>query len=120
MAVRIVTDSSSDLTDDEVASHDIEVVPLSIRFGDQEFEDRTQLTVEAFYEKLAASPVLPETAAPAPGKFEAAFRRQQAASNLPGAGAPGDGRTGTRQVRGRLPAPAGGRGRRRRLHQPVR
>jgi len=79
MAVRIVTDSSSDLTDDEVASHDIEVVPLSIRFGDQEFEDRTQLTVEAFYEKLAASPVLPETAAPAPGKFEAAFRRQQAA-----------------------------------------
>jgi len=79
MAVRIVTDSSSDLTDDEVASHGIEVVPLSIRFGDQEFEDRTQLTVEAFYEKLAASPVLPETAAPAPGQFEAAFRRQQAA-----------------------------------------
>jgi DegV family protein with EDD domain len=79
MAVRIVTDSSSDLTDEEVASHGIEVVPLSIRFGDEEFEDRTQLTVEAFYEKLAASTVLPETAAPAPGKFEAAFRRQQAA-----------------------------------------
>jgi DegV family protein with EDD domain len=79
MAVRIVTDSSSDLTDEEVASHGIEVVPLSIRFGDEEFEDRTQLTVEAFYEKLAASAVLPETAAPAPGKFEAAFRRQQAA-----------------------------------------
>jgi DegV family protein with EDD domain len=79
MAVRIVTDSSSDLTDEEVASHGIEVVPLSIRFGDEEFEDRTELTVAAFYEKLAASTVLPETAAPAPGKFEAAFRRQQAA-----------------------------------------
>jgi DegV family protein with EDD domain len=77
MPVRIVTDSSCDLTDDEVASHGIEVVPLSIRFGDEEYEDRTELSVEGFYEKLAASSVLPETAAPAPGKFEAAFRRQQ-------------------------------------------
>jgi DegV family protein with EDD domain len=79
MVVRIVTDSSCDLTDDEVATHGIEVVPLSIRFGQEEFEDRTDLTVEAFYDKLAASSVLPETAAPAPGKFEAAFRRQAAA-----------------------------------------
>ena len=79
MAVRIVTDSSCDLTDDEVAAHGIEVVPLSIRFGDEEFEDRTDLTVESFYEKLAAASVLPETAAPAPGKFEAAFRRQATA-----------------------------------------
>ena len=79
MAVRIVTDSSSDLTDEEVLAHGIEVVPLSIRFGTDEYEDRTELSVEAFYEKLAASTVLPETAAPAPGKFEAAFRRQQAA-----------------------------------------
>ncbi len=79
MAVRIVTDSSCDLTDEEVAAHGIEVVPLTIRFGDEELEDRTELSVEAFYEKLAASAVLPETAAPAPGKFEAAFRRQQEA-----------------------------------------
>jgi DegV family protein with EDD domain len=79
MAVRIVTDSSSDLTDEEVAAHGIEVVPLSIRFGSEEYEDRTELSVERFYEKLAESSVLPETAAPAPGKFEAAFRRQQEA-----------------------------------------
>src|SRR5690606_27219297 len=78
-AVRIVTDSSADLTDEELAAHGIEVVPLSIRFGDEELEDRTDLSVEGFYEKLAASSVLPETAAPAPGKFEAAFRKQVAA-----------------------------------------
>ena len=79
MAVRIVTDSSCDLTDEEVAAGGIEVVPLSIRFGADELEDRTELSVEAFYERLGSSDVLPETAAPAPGKFEAAFRRQQAA-----------------------------------------
>lgn len=76
MAVRIVTDSSCDLTEEEVADLGIEVVPLTIRFGQEELEDRTQLTVEAFYERLASSEHLPETAAPAPGKFEAAFRRQ--------------------------------------------
>ncbi len=79
MPVRIVTDSSSDLTDEEVETHGVEVVPLSIRFGDEEYEDRSELSVEDFYEKLMASSTLPETAAPAPGKFEAAFRRQQQA-----------------------------------------
>jgi DegV family protein with EDD domain len=77
MPVRIVTDSSCDLTDEEIAKHGVEVVPLSIRFGDDEYEDRTELSVEQFYAKLADAAVLPETAAPAPGKFEAAFRRHQ-------------------------------------------
>ena len=79
MPVRIVTDSSCDLTDEEVAKHGVEVVPLTIRFGDDEYEDRSELSVQDFYGKLADASVLPETAAPAPGKFEAAFRRQQEA-----------------------------------------
>ena len=72
--VHIVTDSSCDLPDDIVEGLDISVVPLSIRFGDEELIDREQLTPSEFYKKMAASPGLPETAAPAPGKFEAAFR----------------------------------------------
>src|SRR3546814_19912101 len=75
MPVRIVTDSSCDLTDAEIAAHGIQVVPLTIRFGSEELEDRTELTVEAFYDRLATANVLPETAAPAPGNFEAAFPR---------------------------------------------
>ncbi len=74
MAVRIVTDSASDLTDEEAAALAVEVVPLSIRFGAEEFVDRKDLTPAEFYRRLAASAVLPETAAPAPGAFEAAFR----------------------------------------------
>lgn len=76
MAVRIVTDSSCDLTAEQAAAHQVEVVPLSIRFGSEEFEDGTELTVDQFYEKLGSSADLPETAAPSPGKFDAAFRRQ--------------------------------------------
>src|SRR5437899_1587127 len=75
MAVRIVTDSSCDLTTEEASALGIDVVPLSIRFGDEELTDRVQLTVDEFYKRLAEAPTLPETAAPAPGAFEEVFRR---------------------------------------------
>jgi DegV family protein with EDD domain len=74
MAVRIVTDSACDLSQALVDKHGIEVVPLSIRFGDEEFVDRTELSVDDFYARMAKSNALPETAAPSPGAFEQAFR----------------------------------------------
>jgi DegV family protein with EDD domain len=72
--VRIVTDSSCDLSSQEAEELGIEVVPLSIRFGAEEYTDRRDLSVEDFYKKMAANDQLPETAAPAPGAFEQAFR----------------------------------------------
>ncbi len=75
-AVRIVTDSACDLDAPDCERLGIEVVPLSIRFGSDEYEDRTDLSAEAFYALMAERDELPETAAPSPGKFEAAFRRQ--------------------------------------------
>jgi DegV family protein with EDD domain len=72
--VRIVTDSASDLPQEVVDELGIVIVPLTIRFGDQEFVDREELTVADFYRRMASSDVLPQTAAPAPGAFEAAFR----------------------------------------------
>lgn len=74
MAVRIVTDSAADLTDAESEALGVTVVPLSIRFGTEEFVDRKDLTPAEFYAKLASASVLPETAAPSPGAFEVAFR----------------------------------------------
>jgi DegV family protein with EDD domain len=74
MAVRIVTDSSCDLSQDEADQLDIAIVPLSIRFGSEEFTDRVNLSVEEFYRRLSQSEQLPETAAPSPGAFETAFR----------------------------------------------
>lgn len=72
--VHIVTDSSCDLTLAETDAHDIGVVPLSIRFGPDEYVDREQLSVEDFYAKMASTGLLPETAAPSPGRFEQEFR----------------------------------------------
>jgi DegV family protein with EDD domain len=72
--VRIVTDSSCDLPEAVVTAHGIRVVPLSIRFGDEEFIDREQLSTAEFWRRCAAQDTLPETAAPAPGQFETAYR----------------------------------------------
>jgi DegV family protein with EDD domain len=73
--VRIVTDSASDLSVDDATALGIEVVPLTIRFGSQEFVDREQLSVADFYARMANANDLPETAAPSPGAFEEAFRK---------------------------------------------
>jgi DegV family protein with EDD domain len=78
MTVRIVTDSSCDLTAEQAAELGVEVVPLSIRFGSEEFTDRVELTVDEFYRRLESSATLPETAAPAPGAFEAAYKKAAA------------------------------------------
>lgn len=72
--IRIVTDSSCDLPNDVAERLGITIVPLTIRFGDEEFVDRRDFTPPEFWARCAASPVLPETAAPAPGQFEEAYR----------------------------------------------
>ena len=75
MPVRIVTDSACDLPQAACDELSIEVVPLSIRFGEREYVDRQELSTEGFWRELEASSVLPETAAPSVGAFEEVFRR---------------------------------------------
>ena len=62
MTIRIVTDSSCDLPDAVVDEHRIRIVPLTIRFGDEEFLDRYELSTSEFWRRCATSSTLPETA----------------------------------------------------------
>ena len=74
MPVKVFTDSACDLEQAVCDELDITVVPLSVRFGSEELTDRVDLSPQAFYDKMATTPTLPETAAPSPGAFEQAFR----------------------------------------------
>jgi len=74
LSIRVVTDSSCDLPQSLVDALRIEIVPLTIRFGDEEFVDREELGTDEFWYRLEHSKLLPETAAPSPGAFEAKFR----------------------------------------------
>lgn len=77
-SVRVVTDSSCDLPADVADRYGIRIVPLAIRFGDEEFIDREQLSTAEFWARCAQSSTLPETAAPGPGQFEAVYRELHA------------------------------------------
>jgi len=77
--IRIVTDSSCDLPDDAIAQHRIDVVPLTVRFGEEELLDREELSTEEFWRRLTTGSVLPETAAASVGRFQEAFARLDSA-----------------------------------------
>ena len=73
MKIRIVTDSGSDLSSEEASKLEISIVPLSIRFGEEELIDRVELGADEFYERMNNSEDVPQTAAPSPGAFKTAF-----------------------------------------------
>ncbi len=75
MAVKIVADSSCDLPSELIEAAGISVVPLTVRFGTEEFIDGQGLSMREFWERCARQTSLPETSAPSPGQFSEAFLR---------------------------------------------
>lgn len=71
MSVRIVIDSTCDLIP-EIQDR-VKVVPLSIRFGEQEYIDGVTISTTEFYEKLVGGNVLPTTSQPTPAAFEEVY-----------------------------------------------
>lgn len=69
MTVKIVTDSGSDITQEEARKLGITVVPVYLRFGDEVYRDGVDIDSDEFYRKLTTNPVHPSTAAPSPGDF---------------------------------------------------
>lgn len=72
--VRVVTDSTADLGT-LAAEHNITVVPLTVSFGDESFQDGVTIDTPTFFKRLTEGRVQPTTSQPAPDLIEAAFRR---------------------------------------------
>lgn len=73
MRIRLITDSTCDLTREMLEQRGIFFEPLKVLFGTDEYSDKVDLDATAFYEKMKASPVLPTTSQVNPGAFEARF-----------------------------------------------
>ena len=67
MSVKIIIDSTTDLI--ESVKERVEIVPLTIRFGDEEFIDGVTIDHKMFYEKLIESDVIPTTSQATPTAF---------------------------------------------------
>ena len=75
MAVKIVTDTLSDITGDLAAKLDVTLIPLYVRFGEEIYRDRVEITSEDFYRRLVNEPKLPSTTQPTPNDFAAVYRK---------------------------------------------
>ena len=69
MAVKIVTDSTSDITGELAQKLGVTVVPLTVSFGHESFLDRVEITTDEFYRRLSQESIFPTTTQPAPGAF---------------------------------------------------
>ncbi|RXT06300.1 DegV family protein [Ammoniphilus sp. CFH 90114] len=64
-----ITDSTAYITKELKDHPDVYIVPLSISFGDQTYEDGVDLTANELYEKIRNSKQIPKTSQPSPGRF---------------------------------------------------
>lgn len=69
MAVKIVTDSTSDITPAMAEQFGISVVPLTVSFGHESFTDRVDITTDEFYHRLSTQEIFPTTTQPSPNAF---------------------------------------------------
>lgn len=69
MTVRIVTDSTSDLSPQVAEELGITIVLVYVRFGERVYRDGVDISQDEFYQKLARSPVHPSTSQPSPSDF---------------------------------------------------
>lgn len=73
--VKIICDSTADLTEEVIKQYGISIVPLNIHFGQETFQDGIDITASAFYKRLVANHVHPTTSAPAPGSFLEMYKK---------------------------------------------
>ncbi|MFC2013761.1 DegV family protein [Chloroflexota bacterium] len=69
MSVKVVTDSTADISPEVANALGITIVPAYIRFGDDVYRDGVDITNEGFYQKLVTSFVYPTTSQPTPQDF---------------------------------------------------
>ncbi|MBT9776531.1 DegV family EDD domain-containing protein [Clostridium sp. MCC353] len=81
MSVRIISDSTSDIGVEKANEWGVTLVPLKVLFGDKEYRDGVDLSLERFYEILEEGGELPTTSQPSPDAFVEIFDEIKAAGD---------------------------------------
>lgn len=72
--IRLIVDSASDITQEQAKEWGITVLPLTVRFGAEEFQDGINLNADEFYQRLTQCSELPKTSQVTPFAYEEAYR----------------------------------------------
>ena len=78
--IRVITDSASDLV--PPYRQEVTVLPMTVTFGTEEFQDGIDLNHRQFYEKLIEGEDLPTTSQISPAQFEEAFSQAVEAGEI--------------------------------------
>lgn len=73
--IKLLADSTCDLSDEILAKYDISIAPLSITFGGKTYQDRIDIQPDEFYRQLALMDELPTTAMPSPTEYIKIFEQ---------------------------------------------
>ncbi|KRM93818.1 EDD domain protein, DegV family [Lentilactobacillus senioris DSM 24302 = JCM 17472] len=71
--IKIVTDSSAGLTEEEIKQYDITIIPLTVMIDDTIYVEHENITNDEFIDKMLTSKTLPKTSQPPVGKFVDVF-----------------------------------------------
>lgn len=81
MGIRIITDSTSDFSAAQAKELGITIIPLKVIFGDKEYKEGLEITMEGFYDKLVKAEKLPTTSQPSPDDFLTRFMEAKEAGD---------------------------------------
>ncbi len=73
--IKLISDSTCDLTEDLLKKHDIDIVPLYVNFNEDSYKDLIDLKTEEMYSLVEKHRILPKTAASSPGDFYEIFKK---------------------------------------------
>ena len=71
--IALLTDSTCDIPRELLDKYDIQVIPLTIIWGEEQFRDGVDLTAEDFYKRLEEDPTIPTTSQPTPQQMVQAY-----------------------------------------------
>lgn len=74
--IRIITDSASDITDENEKDLDIRVLPFQIALGDSSYTSRLDFDNDGFYELMAQYDEIPKTSQITPFEFQELYLKE--------------------------------------------
>ncbi len=78
MAIGVVADSASNIPPDLAIREGVDIVPLTLKFGEEAYLDGVELSADDFYARLPHEEARATSSAPSPGQYLEAFRRAAA------------------------------------------
>ena len=67
--IKIITDSTNNLSDELIRKHDVRIAPIAIQFNEETYEEGINIDRSLFYSKIEEMGIIPTSSQPSPAAF---------------------------------------------------